>query len=271
MIHLNKSTKYDDELLENVQNLFASTKQISLLLAFSSGPKSLKELELLTKSRAQNLLPKIGELTEKGILKKSGRGIYKATPAGEIIISKILDFLDIYDSLGRDFWLTHNINIVPKPLLLGVSALNNSQSLQPDATLDTSQRLTTQLFKNARERIWGISPFVTLDWAKVIIQQANSGIKISLITTEKVLKMIDIEEFKEYNPLNHPNIHLWVNDSIQLAFMTNEEYITLALPDNEKNALDMQHILICQNPDAIEWGKKLFEYFKDGSHEINMG
>ncbi len=264
-----KTIKCNNELLENVHNLFASKKQISLMLAFSEGAKSLKELESLTKSRSQNLLPKIGELTEKGLLKKSERGIYKATPAGELIISKMLDFLEIYDTLGKDFWMTHNINVIPKPLLFWISALNNSQSLQPDATLDASQRLTTQFFKNARERIWGISPFVTLDWAKMIIHQANVGIKVSLITTEKVLKMTDVEEFKEYNPLNHPNIALWINNSIDLAFINNEEYITLALPDTKKNILDMQNILICQSPEAVKWGWELFSYFKNISTKIN--
>lgn len=265
-----KTKKYEDELLDNVHDLFASKKQISLMLAFSEGAKSLKELESITKSRPQNLLPKIGELTDRGILKKSERGIYRPTPAGEIILSKMHDFLDLYEILEKDFWLTHDINVIPKSLLFRISALNNPKFIQPDASLDTSLRLTAQLFKNATERIWGISPFVTLDLAKIIIHQANNGIKISLITTERVIKMTRVEEFKEYSPQNHPNITIWINNSIKLAFMTNEESIILALPDNDKNILDMQNTLICQNHEAIEWGKKLFEYFKEDSIKINV-
>lgn len=269
MVMGHKTIKYGNEQLESVQSLFASKKQISLILAFSEGEKSLKKLESLTNSKSQNLLPKIGELIEKGILKKSERGIYKATPSGEIIISKMLDFLDIYEMLEKEFWKSHNFNVIPRPLLLEITALSNSSSIQPDATLDTSQRLTAQFFKNAKERILGISPVVTLDWAKTIITQANCGVKVSLITTEKVLKMANAEEFREYDPLNHPNISLWINNNIELAFMTNEEHITLALPATEKNIPDMQNILVCQNPESVEWGKKLFEYFKEGSHKIN--
>lgn len=264
-----KTGKCGDEQLENVHNLFASKKQISMMLAFSEGAKSLKELETITKSRAQNLLPIIGELVDRKILKKSGRGIYNATPIGEIIISKIHDFLDVFDILKKDFWITHNINVIPKHLLSGISALSGSQAIQQDATLDTSQRLATQLFKNAREKIWGISPFVTLEWAKMIIHKADNGTKISLITTEKVLRMINAVEFRDYNPLNNPNIDLWVNNNIELAYISNEEYITLALPDIEKNILDIQNILVSKNIEALRWGKKLFENFRDGSQKIN--
>lgn len=184
MVQPDKTTKYDNELLKNVHDLFASTKQMSLLLAFTDKAKSLKELELLTKSRAQNLLPIIGELIEKGILKKYERGIYKATPVGEIIISKMLDFLDICKILRNDFWSSHNFNSIPKPLLLNLSALSNSQLLKTNATLDMAQRVIFQFFKNSKEKIWGISPVVTLDWAKIIVHQANNGVKVSLITTE---------------------------------------------------------------------------------------
>lgn len=264
-----KTVKHSNEQLGNVQGLFASTKQMSLLLAFSDGAKSLKELELLTKSRSQNLLPRIGELAEKGILKKCSRGRYKATPAGAIIIFKMLDFLDIYEILGNDFWTLHDISVIPKNLLLNINALSSSQFLQADATLDASQRAASQFFKNAKERIWGISPAVTLEWAKIIIDQANRGIKIYLITTENVLKMASAEEFREYTPLTHPNIELWINNGLKLAYMSNEEFITLALPDKRSNTLDLQNILICQNPKAVEWGRKLFEYFKNISHKID--
>ncbi len=269
MVQPDKTTKYDNELLKNVQDLFASTKQMSLLLAFSDEAKSLKELELLTKSRAQNLLPIIGELIEKGILKKYERGIYKATPIGEIIISKMLDFLDIYEILRNNFWSSHNFNAIPKPLLSNLNALSSSQLLKTNATLDMAQRVIFQFFKNSKEKILGVSPVVTLDWAKIIIHQANNGIKVSLITTENVLKMASVEEFKEYSPLNHPNIELWINDDLKLAFMSNEEYIVLALPDNKNNILDIQNILICQSPEAVRWGWELFSYFKDISNKIN--
>ncbi len=263
------AVEHDVKQLKNLHYLFASSKQILLLLIFSNGAKGLKELELLTKSRAQNLLPKIGELTEKGILKKCERGIYKATPAGEIIISKILDLLHICEILGKDFWLSHNFNAIPKPLLSNLSALSNSQFLQSEVTLDVAQRVTSQFIENSKKNIWSISPVVTLDWAKIIISQANRGVKISIITTEKVLKMADAEEFKEFSPLNHPNIELWVYNDLKLAFMSDEEHIAMALPDKRSNNLDLQNILICKSSEAVAWGMDLFEYFKGKSTALN--
>lgn len=56
---------------------------------------------------------------------------------------------------------------------------------------------------------------------------------------------------------------------LKLAFMSNEEYIVLALPDNKNNILDIQNILICQSPEAVRWGWELFSYFKDISNKIN--
>ncbi len=260
-----KTVKNDIKQLESIQDIFASKMQILLLINFSEGAKNLKELELLTKSRSQNLLPKIGELVKKGILKKSERGIYKATPAGEIIISKILDLLDTCEILMNEFWLSHNLNAIPKPLLSNLSALNNSQFHQSEVTLDVAQRATIQFLENSKENIWSISPVVTLDWAKTIVHKANHGVKVSIITTEKVLKMADTEEFKKFSPLNNSNIELWIYKNLELAFMSDEERIALALPDKISNVLDLQNFLICEGQEAVEWGKYLFEYLKDKS------
>lgn len=263
-----KTVKYNSKQLKNFQDIFASKIQILLMINFSDGAKNLKELELLTKSRSQNLLPKIGELVKKGILKKCERGIYEATPAGEIIISKILDLLDTCEILRNEFWLSHNLNAIPKPLLSNLSALNNSQFIQSEITLDIAQRATIQFLENSKEKIWSISPVVTLDWAKTIINQANHGIKVSIITNEKVLRMADTEEFKKFSPLNHSNIELWIYNDLELAFMSDEERIALALPDKRSNVLDLQNFLICESPEAVEWGKELFEHFKNKSNKI---
>jgi len=264
-----KKVKYDIKQLESIQDIFASKMQILLLLNFSDGAKNLKELELLTKSRSQNLLPKIGELVKKGILTKYERGIYRATPAGEIIISKILDLIDTCEILRNEFWLSHNLNAIPKPLLSNLSALNNSQFLQAEVTLDVAQRATIQFLENSKENIWSISPVVTLDWAKTIINQANHGTKVSIITTEKVLKMADTEEFKSFSPLNNYNIKLWIYNHLELAFMSDEEHIALALPDKRSNVLDLQNFLICESPEAVAWGKDLFEYIISISDKVN--
>jgi len=263
-----KAVKYDIKQLQNIQDIFASKMQILLLLNFSDGAKNLKELELLTKSRSQNLLPKIGELAKKGILKKCERGIYRATPAGEIIISKILDLLDTCEILRNEFWLSHNLNAIPKPLLSNLSALNNSQFLQSEVTLDAAQRATIQFLENSKENIWSISPVVSLDWAKTIAHQANHGVKVSIITTEKVLKMADSEEFKKFSSLNHSNIELWIYNDLKLAFMSDEKRIALALTDKRSNVLDLQNFLICESPEAVEWGKALFNYIKNISTKL---
>ena len=266
---ISKTAKYDTRQLKNIQDIFASKMQISLLLSFVEGAKNLKELELLTRSRSQNLLPKIGGLVKNGILKKCERGIYRATPAGEIIISKILDIIDTCEILKNEFWLSHNLNAIPKPLLSNLSALNNSQFLQSEVTLDVAQRATIQFLENSKKNIWSISPVVTLGWAKTIIHRANHGVKVSIITTEKVLKTADTEEFKRFSPLNNSNIQLWIYNDLGLAFMSDEELIALALPDKRSNVLDLQDFLICESPEAVAWGKQLFEYFISISNKVN--
>lgn len=264
-----KAVNYDINQLQNIQEIFASKMQILLLINLSDGAKSLKELEFITKSRPQNLLPKIGELVEKGILKKFERGIYKATPVGEIITYKILDLIETCEILRDEFWLSHNLNVIPKPLLSNLGALNNSKFHQSEVTLDAAQRTTIQFLENSKKNIWSISPVVSLDWAKTIIHQANHGIKVSIITTDKVLGIADTEEFKQFSPLNNYNIELWINNDLELAFMSDEERIALALPDRKRNVLDLQNFLICEDPEAVAWGMSLFENLRNKSHKIN--
>jgi len=234
-----------------------------VLVALLKDGYSIQELEREVKRNRRTIYRAIDRL--EGFVQKERRGKYALTPLGEVLAHKAQEYMELKELLEKhkSFWLSHEFHAIPEPLLMGLGALHNSHIVSTGVTPDKAIKTITQAFKNAKERIIGISPIVTLEWAKAIVEQADAGIKISLITTEEVLEMQKEEEFKKYSPVNHKNIDLIINNNIKLAFMSNMESIALALFNN--HGLDFQNILVSKDPEAVEWGKKLFSYYKKSS------
>jgi predicted transcriptional regulator len=237
-----------------------------ILAALLEGEMTAQELERKCNCNRRTIYRAIDRLV--GFVHKRGRGKYALTPLGEVVASKALEYIELKGLFERhiSFWISHDLYGIPRPLLRDIAALYKSHIVRTGVTPDKAVQAITEAFKNAREAIIGISPIVTLEWAKAIVEQADRGIKVSLITTENVLEMQREEGFKDYSPLEHPNIDLMINNNIRLAFMSNMESIALALFNDR--GLDIQNILVCKDPKAVEWGKRLFEYYKTKSRQI---
>jgi predicted transcriptional regulator len=234
-----------------------------VLVALLAGECSIQELEKGLEHNRRTIYRAIGRL--EGFVKKQRRGRYALTPPGEVLAQKAQEYMELKELLEKHkpFWLSHELQAIPEPLLLELGALRNSHIISTGVTPDRAIKTITQAFENAKERIIGISPIVTLEWARAVVKQADRGIKISLITTEEVLKMQKEGEFRKYSPVNHENIDLMINNDIKLAFMSNMESVALALFNDR--GLDFQNILVSKDPKAVEWGKRLFRYYKKRS------
>ncbi len=234
-----------------------------VLVALLKGGYSIQELEREVKRNRRTIYRVIDRL--EGFVQREKRGRYALTPLGEVLAQKAQEYMKLKELLERhrSFWLSHEFRAIPEPLLLELGALHNSHIVSTGVTPDRAIKTITLAFKNAKERIIGISPIVTLEWARAIVEQADAGVKISLITTEDVLKMQKEKEFRKYSPVNHKNIDLIINNDIKLGFMSNMESVALALFNDR--GLDFQNILVSKDPKAVEWGEKLFRYYKESS------
>jgi len=242
----------------------------NILNSLNEEKKSLAQLRDGLKISSTTAIHALRELEKSNLTFEDKDRNYSLTEIGRIIALKLIDFSTTAEVLKRHerFWLEHDLSGIPVNLLKNLTALYNSELIQSTVTPDSVQRFITEIFRSAKEEILGISPIVTLDWAKAVIERANSGIKVSLITTDNVLKISHEDKFKNFSPIHHPNIYLWVNNDLRLGLISNKETMGLTLIDIKSNILDIDKILASNDPVALKWGESLFNGLKKKSQKL---
>jgi len=250
---------------DDVCNLFGSSVRTKVLLSLYGGVKTRKHLKEALGCSPQSVSIQAKWLGEKGLLERRGKGRYRLTLSGRAMAFKLMEVRKLYRAIEKhhDFWAAHEVEAIPEARFYEIGTLSSGMVLEAGATPDSTQRTITEAFKNAHSKIIGISPVVTLEWARATLEQAEQGVEISLITTEEVLEMLHEKEFSKYNLLNHPNIALKTTTDLRLAFLCNMESVALAL--FKEGELDIYNILACKGRGAVEWGIKLFGHFESKS------
>ena len=266
-----KNIKKTRKVQKTLQLATCSDLRRGILVSLKEDKKALSELRDELGISSTTAIHALRELEKDNLLFQNTDRNYALTQIGEVIALKLTDFINTIEVLKKHerFWLEHDLSGIPINLLSSLTALYNCELIQTNIALDETHHIVIDIFESAEEKIVGISPVITLNWAKVIIEQANRGIKIILITTDNVLKMSSENKFKDYSPLDHPNIYFRINNDLRLGFASNEKIIALALFDNKRNNLDMGEVLTCSNLAALEWGERLFNDFKKKSQNLN--
>lgn len=247
-----------------------SEMRSNILISLNEGKKSLGELRKELNIVATTALHALRELEENGLVLEDKDRRYLLTDIGRIIVLKLIDFSNAAEVLEKHkrFWLEHDLSGIPVNFLKKLDVLYNSELIQSTITPDRVQRFIIGIFESAEEEIIGISPIVTLDWAEAIFERANSNVKISLIITDDVLKISSENKFKNYSPISHPNIHLWINNNLRLSIVSNRKTMALSLFNNKRRSLDINEILACSDPAALKWSERLFNEFKKKSQKF---
>jgi predicted transcriptional regulator len=244
-----------------IVELFESKVRIGILNSLREGNKSLVEVREDTKSTSQAINKQVKTLINIGLVKRPKRGQYELTSLGEVLASKIASMSDFLAFVGKyhEFCSTHNIDELPEELLSRIGELKNSYIIKSDVSLDSVHRMITLLFENARGRVIGITPVITVDWAKAVIASAERGIKFSIVTTSNVVKLQGDRDYRDYPYMMHPNIEKRLYQDIHLALTSNGREAVLAF--YEDNVLDLRNVIASNDEKAVQWVEDLFWWY----------
>jgi predicted transcriptional regulator len=186
----------------------------------------------------------------------------------------MVEFIKAMNALkeNKEYWLTHRIDLIPRPLQRDLDVLFNLELIGDDVDASKIQIIISDLFRSAEARIIGISPVVTLEWARTLVEVAEGGIKVSFIITEKVLETLNKGEYKKHSLLSrllsHPNVELRVNNNIKLGFVSNGKTFAIGLIG--PHGLDIQRGLLGTDPKAIAWVERLYDYYREKSEIVRI-
>lgn len=236
------------------------------------GPKNTQEILDRLKVPRTALLPQIKKLKEQNLVIHE-EGVYRLSLIGEIIIEKmqpLLDTLEVFEK-QEEFWTDRKLTPIPPHLIKRISELGNYRLIEPD--LSHTFDLNPEFVKNVSNsnHILMFFSYFHPQFPSFFLDLARRGTEIFLVLSESVYARLE-EDFKkeEKELLKMENTGLFILDEKEVeipAVVVSSDKIMLMGLFNESGRFDRQYIISFE-AGAIEWGKELFEYFRDMSREI---
>lgn len=243
-------------------------------MLLKEGPKNTQEILDRLQVPRTALLPQIKKLKEQNLVIHE-EGVYRLSLIGEIIIEKmkpLLDTLDVFEK-NEEFWADRKLTPIPPYLIKRISELENYNIIEPD--LSHTFDLNPEFVKNVSNsnHILMFFSYFHPQFPSFFLDLARKGIEISLVLSESVYLRI-AEDFKkegeEFLKIENTGLFILDRKGVEIpAVVASSDKIMLLGLFNENGRFDRQYIISFE-AGAIEWGKELFEYFRDMSREVKV-
>jgi len=272
-MHINNILNFYEEVKDDLKSQSTSSVRIKIMISLSEGPKKTKDLKELTGMQSSTILHGINELEKQDLVSREGDKFF-LTEIGKIMVLKLIDMVKTSISLKKfqKLWLNHEIDNIPLDLLMDIGNLSNSQLITSDNidVFKIHENFVNILLQS--KEIKGVSPIFHGDYIDLFKNLAENNVKIELILTKDILNAtissLGEENLKEI--LNTDNFTIWqLDDEIKIAFTITDKFLSLGL-FLKKGTYDSSRDLISDNHDAIIWGNKLFDYYRQQADKFEL-
>ena len=232
----------------------------------------LSGLRIELGSSGSTILHAINDLNLNGLTEKSGK-LYKLTSLGYMYAVLLDDLSSSVTTLTKfhDFWLDHDVSIIPEYLLKQIGLLKDSFIVTNDSIELDRVHSTFQEILLASKQVFGVSPIFHSDYITTFHKMLRGGAYVELTLTpevlEKTLEFADFEEIIEY--MQKEKLKIFLVDSLRIALTVTENCFSLGLFTIDGN-YDYTRDLVANNKEVIEWGKLLYYEFSRTGRQLDI-
>ena len=267
---MDKLYKIFREVEEDLKFIATSGVRIKMLNSLLEKPKTSSELKDEFKIGASTIIHAARDLEREGYITEKIDG-YHLTLIGKITALKLIEFVKTLYTLkkGKEFWLTHVIDDLPEEFAREIYKLYNHEILTSSVrNVFKTLSIYVELAKKSKH-FWGVSPIFVDIFVSLIKKLAGRNADIRLVLTKDVFEELKKRHGDVLNEV-FPKVELWIIDEEpKVAFTVTESFLSFGLFD-EKGMYDPTHDLISRDKEAIEWGRKLFEYYKSKARKATL-
>jgi predicted transcriptional regulator len=252
-----------------LETIFLSEKRKLLLLLLEDSPKTIEYIVDELKTSRQGLLPQIKILTEQKLITKNS-GTIQLTHIGRLLVGKMKSIVNTVDILENnyEYWTTRDFSAIPTHLFEKINDLCPCIIAEPkiNEMFEFSPAILNGIMTS--KYILACASFIHPSYPSIFHKLSKKGTETSVILTENAIKKLESdfrelqEEFIKYE---HSRIYA-IKELNMPGIIISDNFILLWL-FNEKGNFEPLHI-ISQSETAINWGKELFEHYRNKSISI---
>lgn len=239
-------------------------------MLLKDGPREMELMLRHLDTTRQALLPQVRILEDHSLVTGSN-DIYELTTIGKLIVDDMVPLLDTMNVLDNDidYWGTHKFDFIPDHLLTKISLLKDFKTIKPSLSEMFELNKEYMEYSKRSASIYKVATYFHPDFPAFFSQLTAKNVTIHFIITEEAFNKLRTDRYEDYESLVENdliNLFVYPGEIDILAYTYNDHCILMRLL-RDNGDTDPTHI-ICSNPDAVEWGKELFEYFLKDSIPI---
>lgn len=252
--------------------LARSEIRIKLLFSLEEGPKNLGHLRNLLNLSSSTIIHTMKDMEAEDLVERNIEGIYALTNVGKIQTIQLIEIVKAMCVFSKDkeFWLDHDISVIPVPLLKRIGDLIDFVFVGENTPNVLKAHLNfLQLLMKAKE-VKGVSPIFYPDYTDVIKKLVIGETDVQIVVTDEVLDAMLSGGYHQLSKalLDKQNFSLWMTEEdIKGAFTVTDSAFSFGLFKSD-NSYDLTKDIISHSDEALTWGRKLFEYYRKRAREI---
>jgi len=262
--------QFSMDLASDYIRLPSSEVRLEAILSLMEGAKPLSDLQEDMQRRNTTILHALTDLAEIDIVEQVDKD-YRLTSLGLMEGTLLKASVDMAETLERfqDFWLSHDVSVIPPDLMMQIGALKDSQLIKmEELNLGKVHTRFLELLGES-EIIHGISPIFHEDYITIFAGLLEKGAEVELILTSRVLEEIQskvgIESMLPF--LEGGSLRLFIRKDLSVGLTVTDKILSLGL-FNLYGTYDYSMDLVSSKPGAREWGASLYRHYRTGAVEI---
>ena len=265
-----------DKIGDDLRFITTSGVRIKMMISLLEKPKSSTQLKDEIGVGASTIIHAARDLEKENLLIEKSDG-YHLTSIGKILSYELVNFIKLLSVTKEniDFWLSHDIEGIPKEFLERLGELQKLKLIKVSPT-NILQILAIYLKLVTETRDFkGVSPIFVPDYTKVVKKLIKSGAKVLLVISKEILETV-LDSYKKgvdketLEKVQQGNLRIWVTDEIiKIAMTVTDSFVSVGF-FNLDGTYDFTQDLISYEKGAIKWGRELFEYYKSRAKEVKL-
>ncbi|MDP1552703.1 MAG: DUF1724 domain-containing protein [Methanobacteriaceae archaeon] len=258
---------------EDLKFMVKSNIRLQIMLCLADGPKTSKEIKNYHGLSFPAIFSNMKRLMEEDLVQKVD-GTFVLSSFGRIKLYSIFDFYSAIKVSNNfpDLFLNHDIGGVPDFLMEEIGVFFDSNMVESSrADIYKIHNNFKILLKDSNE-IFGVSPISHPDYMDIFQDLLSNDVKACLVLTDDIIKKtLDTVGFKNMMGLmenKNLKIRRYPGD-LNIAFTVTNNFMSLGFFGDD-GVYDQSKDLISKKWAAIEWTKKLFDYYYQKSEEVEI-
>ncbi|MDO9044175.1 MAG: DUF1724 domain-containing protein [Methanobacteriaceae archaeon] len=262
-----------DQIQDDLKFMVKSKIRLKIMFSLLEGPKSMKEINETQNLSFATISNNMKRLVEENLVKKV-ENTFEITSFCKLKLDSIIDFQQstTFSNRFEDLLLDHDISGIPDFLIQDMGVFFDSELVQSiPVDIYKTHNTFINLLSESKE-IFGVSPISHPDYTVLFQDLIKTDVKSCLILTDDIIKRtVTTADLKTLTgSITNKNLELRrYSADLKIAFTVADNFVSLGFFSDD-GTYDQNRDLVSKNKDAIDWTKRLFDYYYQMSEKVGI-